>query len=316
MNRRQLLSSAMGLALVPSGRRALLSAEQSKLKIDAYSRHLQWLRSADEVAQAAKEMGYDGVDITVRPYPGHVNPARVAQDLPPFVKTIRSYGLEVVTITCPIQDADSPYAESILQTASELGIHHYWWGTFRYDQTKPIKAQLEALKPRVAKLAALNAKYGMTAMYHTYAGSRMVGAAVWDFLSVLSGFDPALVGFHYDIGHMTIAGGNGTWLTSLHAAAPYIRGVSVKDGLLERTAQGEWRVRWVPLGEGMVQLPEFVAALKQIGFSGPIEIQAEYPNGGAESAQDRITLPREQVLGAMKKDQEVLRAALTKVGLA
>jgi L-ribulose-5-phosphate 3-epimerase len=316
MNRRQLLSAAMGLELAASSRRVSRSTEQSKLKIDAYSRHLQWLRSADNVAQAAKEMGYDGVDITVRPYPGHVDPARVEQDLSPFVKTIRSYGLEVRTITCPIQDADSPYAESILRTASELGIHHYWWGTFRYDQTKPIKAQLEALKPRVAKLAALNAKYGMTAMYHTYAGSRTVGASVWDFLYVLSGFDPALVGFHYDIGHMTIAGGNGTWLTNLHAAAPYIRGVSVKDGLLERTADGQWRVRWVPLGEGLVQLPEFVAALKQIGFFGPIEIQAEYPNGGAESAQDRIMLPREQVLGAMKKDQEVLRAALIKVGLA
>jgi hypothetical protein len=31
--------------------------------------------------------------------------------------------------------------------------------------------QLDALKPRVAKLAALNAKYNMTAMYHTYSGN-------------------------------------------------------------------------------------------------------------------------------------------------
>ena len=50
--------------------------------------------------------------------------------------------------------------------------------------------------------------------------------------------------------------------------------------------------------------------MREIKFSGPVEIQAEYPNGGADNAQDKITLPRSQVLGAMKKDLEVLRAAL------
>ena len=35
----------------------------------------------------------------------------------------------------------------------QLDIHNYWWGTFRYDQTKPVMAQLDALKPRVEKLA-------------------------------------------------------------------------------------------------------------------------------------------------------------------
>ena len=315
MNRRQLLESAVGLAVASSMRTPAAAASTSKLKIDAYSRHLQWLRSAEDVAKAAQEMGYDGMDVTVRPAPGHVDPARVAEELPPFVKTIRERGLQVATITCPITDADSPHAEAILRTASELGIRHYWWGTFRYDQSQSLTPQLDALKPRVAKLAALNAKYGMTAMYHTYAGSQLVGGAIWDFLSVLKQFDPANVGFHYDIGHMTIAGGNGTWLTNLHAAAQYVRGVSVKDALLERNESGKWRVRWVPLGEGLVQLPEFAAALKQMNFDGPIEIQAEYPNGGAESAQDHITLPREEVLGAMKKDQEVLRAALANAGL-
>jgi sugar phosphate isomerase/epimerase len=65
----------------------------------------------------------------------------------------------------------------------------------------------------------------------------------------------------------------------------------------------------VPLGTGLVNLPQVAAALKEIHFSGPIEIQAEYPNGGADNAQDALTLPRGQVLGAMKHDLEVLRRA-------
>ena len=76
-----------------------------------------------------------------------------------------------------------------------------------------------------------------------------------------------------------------------------------------------WKVRPVPLGEGMDNLPEFANALKDIAFSGPLEIQAEYPNGGAGNGQDKIALPREQVLGAMKRDRIVLRSAFGPSGL-
>lgn len=282
----------------------------ARVKVDIYSRQLQWLRTADEVATAAAEMGYDGVDITVRPYPGHVDPARVSQDLPPFVKTIRQHGLEVRAITCPIVDAESPHAEEILQTASGLGIHNYWWGTFRYQNGVGIMQQLEALKPRVGKLADLNRKYGMTAMYHTYAGSTLVSGPLWDMLYVLRGNDPAYVGLHYDICHMTNAGGLGTWETSLRAAGPYVRGVAVKDALIDRTPDGRWYPRYVPLGQGEVELPPFVGILQEINFTGPIEIQAEYPLGGANDGADKITVPRDAVLGAMGKDLQVLRSAL------
>ncbi len=317
----------MSLRALPRPARAQTTNTARKLKVDAYSRHLQWLRTADEVAEAAHEMGYQGVDITVRPYPGHVSPERVATDLPPFVNAVRKHGLQVVAITCPITDADSPRAEDILRAAASLDIRHYWWGTFRYERGKPILPQLDALKPRVAKLAALNARYGMTAMYHNYSGNALVGSAIWDLLYVLREFDPARVGFHYDVGHATNAGGNGTWALNLRVAGPYVAGVSIKDSVLEKApsgapagrdgfaASGGWRVRQVPLGEGMVNLPLLAEVLKEIGFSGPVEIQSEYPNGGAENAQDKITLPRETVMGAMKRDLEVLREAFEPAGL-
>src|SRR5215510_13455839 len=155
MNRREFLY-ASALAV-----RSLQSPPQpsGKLKIDIYGRHLLWLKSADEVASAAKRMGYDGVDINVRANgQGHVLPERVAQDLPPFVATIRKHGLEVSAITPSIADADTPYAEDILRTAAKLGIRYYWWGTFRYAAGKPLMLQLDELKPRIAKLAALNRK--------------------------------------------------------------------------------------------------------------------------------------------------------------
>ena len=65
----------------------------------------------------------------------------------------------------------------------------------------------------------------------------------------------------------------------------------------------------------MVNLPQIATALKDIRFAGPIEVQAEYPNGGADSAQDYITLPREQVLGAMKRDLLTLRRGFSAYSL-
>jgi sugar phosphate isomerase/epimerase len=363
-------------------------SDASRLKIDIYSRHLQWLRTADDVAEAAVEMAYDGVNVTVRPYPGHVNPENVAKELPPFVNAIRRRGLLVRSITTNISDADSPNAESIVSAAASLGITHYWWGTYRYEPNKPIFDQLDALKPRIAKIAALSEKYRMTAAYHTYSMPNTVGSVVWDLLYLLRNHDPKYVGFHYDTGHESHHL-NGMSELNLRSAGPYVVAMAFKDyapeqnlglrgqggpytgppgalggrgdgpppgvgaraggagrgaeappqsanqgrgdggrgvgpgrggrgtdGLGASFAAGNgWRTRSVPLGTGLVNLPQVAAVLKEIRFAGPAEIQAEYPNGGAENAQDAITLPREQVLGAMKRDLLTLRRALATAGL-
>ena len=234
------------------------------------------------------------------------------QDLAPFVAAVRKAGIEVSAITPPIADADSPFAEDILAAASAIGITHYWWGTYRYENGKPIQAQLDALKPRVAKLAALNAKYKMTAMYHTYAGNA-VGTPVWDLLSILKDHDPAQVGFHFDVGHMVREGANGLWATNLRAAGPYVTGVSVKDFVWTKGNDGRWRTDWAPLGEGLVPLDQMAAILKEINFSGPIENQPEYGDG--MGGQTTLTIPREKFIAAIKRDQEILRQALAGAGL-
>ncbi len=239
MDRRELLQ--LGAATIAASALSKSALAQGvappvfdRLRIDCYTRHLLWLHTAGDVADAINEMGYDGVDIAVRPGAmGHVEPEKVATDLPPFVNAMRQAGLSVRMITCPIVDADSPFAELILDTASKLGIHHYWWGSFRYEQNMPLNPQIEALKPRVAKLARLNEKYGMKAMYHTYSTAATVGSAIFDLLEVLRENDPRWVSFHYDTGHSVEAGGVNTWTLGLRAAGPYIGGLAVKDSRIE-----------------------------------------------------------------------------------
>src|SRR5436190_19280311 len=105
-----------------------------RLVLDINSRSLQWMRSADEVAEAAIEMVVGGVCPTVQAYPGHIDPAKVAQELPAFVKRVRGHGLRVTQMTGPaITDVAEANLETIIATAAQNGITHYALGGYTYD---------------------------------------------------------------------------------------------------------------------------------------------------------------------------------------
>lgn len=271
----------------------------SKLKISIFSKHLQFLQGED-LANAAAEIGFDGIDLAVRKG-GHIEPERVREELPKLAGVIRRRGLEVTMLTTDIVDADTPFAEDVLKTMAELGIHHYRWGGFKYDPARPFARQLDALKPRVARLAALNTRYKATAMYHTHSGINLVGAPIWDLHIVLKDFDPNAVAVNYDVGHATVEGGFGGWIDSFHITGPHLRGVAVKDFLWAKDAKGNWRPQWTPIGEGMVRFQQFFEMLAAAHFSGPLQMHFEYPLSGAQAT-----------FAAMKRDLAQVRTYINK----
>ncbi len=284
-----------------------------KLKVAIFSKHLQFL-AGEELAQAAADMGFDGLDLTVRKG-GHIEPERVERDLPPLVAVIRRHGLDVPMITADIVDPSTPHTEAILKTMAALQIRNYRWGGFKYEGGQPFAAQLEQMKPRIARLAALNARYDACAMYHTHSGTGVVGASIWDLHILLKDFDPKAVGVNYDVGHATIEGGVGGWIDSFRITGPHLRGIAVKDFLWGKDAKGAWQAQWKPLGEGMVRLPQFFGMVAEAGFSGPLQLHFEYPLGGADGGKTKLTLGREEVFGAMKRDLGKLRAYLAQAGI-
>jgi hypothetical protein len=77
---------------------------------------------------------------------------------------------------------------------------------------------------------------------------------------------------------------------------------------------GGWTSPQVPMGTGLVDIFRYAVVMRDIGFNGPMELEAEYPLGGANSGADKITLPREMVLGSLKRDVLTIRAALQQSG--
>ena len=359
-----------------------------RLIMDAYTRHLHWIRDPDQIAEAAIEITCGGVEPTVQAYPGHINPDKVAQELPSFVRTMQKHGLRVKQVRGGNQtDVSAPNLEPMVATMGQLGVTHYWCGTDNYDLTKPIMPQLDAIKLKVDKFVKLNQKHGTTLMYHTRAGSNSVGSVVWDLLYVMKDFDPKYVGLHWDTGHMSHHGE--MWETLMRTAGPYIVAMAWKDRAWEQRlgllgeggpfpgpqpsapaaaggggggggrggghggggqggrggapgaggpppedgdggggrgnrgarpfpltlagnlfARGAgWTSPYVPMGMGLVNIFRYAAVLRDIGFNGPMELEAEYPNGGAENGNDKITLPRAQVLGNLKRDVLTIRTA-------
>jgi sugar phosphate isomerase/epimerase len=303
VSRRTLLAASAALI---AGR--ALGAEEkrsaSKLKIAIFSKHLRFLEG-EELAKGAAEIGFDGIDLAVRKG-GHIEPDRVKQDLPKLAGIIREHGLEVPMITTDIVDIESPCTEDILRTMDQLGIRNYRWGGFKYNNDRPLAKQIDDFKPRVEKLAGLNARYRACAMYHTHSGIGLVGSSIWDLHEILTGFDPNAVGMNYDIGHATIEGGSGGWMNSLRIAGPYLRGVAVKDFVWAKDSKGSWKAQWVPLGEGMVRFSQFLPMLAQARFSGPLQMHFEYPLDGG----------RDETFATMKRDLRQLRTWLIAAGLA
>lgn len=311
-------------ALLKTGAAALLggafaasartSGPDAKLKVAIFSKHLLFLQG-QQLAQAAADIGFDGIDLAVRKG-GHVEPARVKQDLPPLVAIIRQHGLEVPMLTTDILDASTPYAEDVIRCMSELNIRHYRWGGFKYRDDTSIPAQLDSLKPRVAQLAALNSRYNVGAMYHTHSGIDLVGAPIWDLHELLSGLDPASVGVNYDIGHATVEGGFGGWIDSFRVTGTYVRGIALKDFLWEKNSHGQWRPAWKPIGQGMVDFPRFFEMVVGAHFSGPLQLHFEYPLSGGANEGSRNVPDQKEVFDAMRRDLKRSRAYLSQAGLA
>jgi len=311
ISRRSLIASGAataGAALLQQAKGAEAKSGGPKPKVAIFSKHLLFLRG-EELAKGAAEIGFDGVDLAVRKG-GHVEPERVRQELPPLVALLKKHNVDVPMITTDIVDVETPYAEDVLKTMAELNIRYYRWGGLKYGGSQTYATQLDAMKPRVAKLAAMNARYRTNAMFHTHSGVGVVGASIWDLYILLKDFDPTSVAVNYDIGHATVEGGLGGWINSFNICGPYVRGIAVKDFLWAKNARGQWAPAWKPLGEGMVHLPQFFSMVAKTNFAGPMQLHFEYPLAGADSGKATLTGSKEEVFTAMKKDLAQLRSYL------
>jgi len=280
-----------------------LSPEQN-LRVYLFSKHLQFLDYTD-MCEVTKEMGFDGLDLTVRPG-GHVEPERVAEDLPKAAEAMKQFGLAPRMMTTKLTDPKDELTYKVLDTASKLGFTHYRTGWLKYPEDRSIAESLELYAATFKQLEALNERLGIIGGYQNHAG-QYVGASIWDLHQLLQHTSSRHLGSQYDIRHATVESGM-NWETDLKLIQPYINSIVIKDfkwGVVD----GKWRPVNVPLGEGMVDFNRYFTLLKKYGINVPVSLHLEYDLGGAEHGNSEISIPREEIFGRMKKDLSFIKHA-------
>jgi hypothetical protein len=136
-----------------------------------FSKHLPRMNGR-ELGRSLEALGFDGVDLTVRPG-GHVDPKRVAVDLPVLVDAIRHEGLTVPMITTELLSDADPVAQPTLETAARLKIPFYKAGYYRYKFVD-VRKELEAAGAQLRGLADLSRRHGMRVLSTRRCNMRLV----------------------------------------------------------------------------------------------------------------------------------------------
>ena len=300
-------SAAVGLGLpLAEALSATPRAAAAGRPITIFSKPLQWL-SYDELGAMVKEIGFDGINLPVRPN-GHVLPDRVAEDLPRAAEAFRRAGVSLPIITTAILDPSAPATEATLRTASSLGIGYYRMGDLNYPANTPLLTALETHRARLAELAEVNRRFNIRGAYQNHAGTR-VGSPVWDLWHLMKDLDPRWIGIEYDIRHATAEGGS-AWPLGLRLIAPHIHSIDVKDFVWGRNASGRWVIQNVPLGEGMVDFPAYFKLVKELGITGPISVHYEYAPYASMAAPANRAEHLRQAITDMRRDLVKLREML------
>ncbi len=276
------------------------------MELVMFSKMLQEF-DVDEAGDIIQDLGFEGVDLTVRPG-GHVEPSRVAEDLEPAVELLRDKGLSVPMLTTAIETAQDPTAEPIFEAAAACGVERLKLGYWQVQEFGSMREKIAAAGEALEGINALAQKYGVSANIHVHSG---------DFLSALSPvvwmliepYDPACIGAYPDLCHMGLEGGRSGWKQGLDLLGDRINMVGVKNAGLFPQKDAEGNTRWqgqlLPVSQGLTPFPQAFSYLKQLGFDGPCSFHSEYQGGF--SFKDMTT---EELIQQTREDLAYVRGVL------
>ncbi len=299
-------SSVAGAAIIGSGNAWAHDFNRlPKPVVCAFSRLFDWM--GDDMFAFLADAGLDGIDLTVRP-DGFVEPANVERGLEQAVVAAQKHGLKIPMIATAITDVSDPLTERILKTASETGVTHYRLGYYSYNDKITTEQNLELFKRHLTALCELNARYHLNGGYQNHAGA-MFGSPVWDLWFQIKDIDARYIGCQYDIRH-AVAEGFSSWPLGLKAICSHVKQMCIKDFIYEKAADGNWRLRSVPLGTGVVDFKTYFGIIRECGVSGPFTIHYEFPLIDKSDESLSAKEKRKKMLHATAKEADMLRTYL------
>src|SRR5437868_2739204 len=112
------------------------------MRLMMFAKHLQSL-PLPAAARAVRELGFEGLDLTVRPG-GFVEPDQVQDQLPAAITTCRDAGLVVPLLTTSITSSDAA-AAAIFDAAAQNKVSEIKLGYWQYQHFGSFRKMLERI---------------------------------------------------------------------------------------------------------------------------------------------------------------------------
>ncbi len=134
--------------------------------------------------RAIKSLGFDGVDLTVRPG-GSVLPENVRKDLPAAQKIFADLGLDVPLITTAITNTPDAHVADIFETAAACGIRELKLGYVAYKKFGSFQSLLAEVHKDLDGITSLAHTTGVRANIHTHSGPYISTqpAIIWQLIN-------------------------------------------------------------------------------------------------------------------------------------
>tara|TARA_R110002094_G_scaffold88986_1_gene92022 strand:- start:292 stop:813 length:522 start_codon:yes stop_codon:yes gene_type:complete len=167
-----------------------------------------------------------------------------------------------------------------------------------------MEADLEYYQQKIKELSLLNEELGIIGCYQNHAGTS-IGSSIWEIKKLLEAAETNYFGAHYDIRHAVVEGGL-SWENGLELIKPFIKSIVLKDYKWGQI-NGVWKPINTPIGEGMVDFKKYFTLLQAYKINVPVSLHLEYDLGGAEKGHKSISVDKNMVYNAIKKDLETVR---------
>jgi sugar phosphate isomerase/epimerase len=232
--------------------------------------------SVEQLGEKTIELGYDGVDICVRPgHPIHVD--NVIEALPKAMKVWSGQNLTcpLATAATDITDPNAPEVEGLYAACAEAGIPRLKIGFWRFNEEDDYWQVIDAARRDLEGFGAFSEKYGVQTCYQIHSGA-CIGSNCAGLMHLINGFDPQHVGAYPDPGHLALDGED--WAMGLAIIGDYLSVIGIKDALY--LPQPDHTPPYIPcfvkVGDGCVDWERYLGLLCKSGFEGPLTVHTEY----------------------------------------
>jgi L-ribulose-5-phosphate 3-epimerase len=234
-----------------------------------------------ELPLIAKQLGFDGVDLTVRPG-GHVEPRLSNVDLVRAIEEVRGPGLEAPVITTALTTPYDPTTLPVVAIAGHTQVSLFIAGFFRAQNPNYLR--------EIAGLVSVASHYGMATALHNYTGDD-AGETAWDPVELVASLDPKWSCLFFDPIHA-----REKWESELKRFLPRLRAIALKDfQMMDGVAKP------CPMGQGIVDWSKFFGILAAAKYYGPVSLHMNYhPKDEIGSLTKDAAFARKQINLAYK----------------